>query len=492
MGGAATEISDATTTVLLEAAHFDPMTIARSVKRHGLRSEASTRFERGVDPELALEAVGRFVAILALSCPELEWVAAPLDVRGEVAPPSRVVLRAGEVTRQLGTEIDDDVARRLLEGLGFVTEVVEDGIAVTAPTSRPDVRTGAAGRADVVEEVARLYSYRKLARRTPTWPSPGGMTDRQLLRRRLRDALVGRGVLEAWTATLVSEAQVRRTHPDARLVRVTNPLAEDEAVLRTSLIPGLLDAWARNVARGTGDVRLAELGVVFAHPDDAPGRFTRGGEGGHTTLALPRETELLTVVLGQPGDDARTAVALWRVLAERLRLEDVVVRAAPAPRGWHPTRSAELVDRASGVLVGRVGEADPDVVAPLIGPVAPRRAGLLEIDLDVLSDPASARRRPDGAIVPSRFPSASIDLAFVTPAGVPAADLANALRGASDLVERVELFDVYRGGAIGEGARSLAYAVRMSAADRTLSEGEVAQARDVLIAAGERLGARLR
>ena len=94
--------------------------------------------------------------------------------------------------------------------------------------------------------------------------------------------------------------------------------------------------------------------------------------------------------------------------------------------------------------------------------------------------------------MPSRFPSASIDLAFVTPAGVPAADLANALRGASDLVERVELFDVYRGGAIGEGARSLAYAVRMSAADRTLSEGEVAQARDVLIAAGERLGARLR
>ena len=492
MGGADTEINDATTTVLLEAAHFDPMTIARSVKRHGLRSEASTRFERGVDPERALEAVGRFVALLAESCPDLEWAAAPLDVRGEVTPPSRVVLRPGEVTRQLGTEIDDDVARRLLEGLGFATETVEDGIAVTAPASRPDVRTGAAGRADVVEEVARLYGYRRLARRTPSWPTPGGMTERQVLRRRVRDALVGRGVLEAWTATLVSESHVRRTHPDARLIRVTNPLAEDEAVLRTSLIPGLLDAWARNVARGTGDVRLAELGVVFTHPDDAPGRTTRGGEGGLATLALPRETEHLTVVLGQRGDDARTAVALWRVLADRLRLEDVVVRAAVPPVGWHPTRSADLVDRASGALVGRVGEADPDVVTPLLGPAPASRVGLLEIDVDVLSDPVRTRRRPDGVVVPSRFPSASIDLAFVTPDGVPAADVAHALRGASDVVERVELFDVYRGVGIASGERSLAYGVRLSAPDRTLSEGDVTRAREALIAAGERLGARLR
>jgi phenylalanyl-tRNA synthetase beta chain len=470
------------------------MTIARSSKRHVLRSEASNRFERGVDPSLALRAAARYVAILSESAPEMQWLANPLDVRGTIPTPPTIELRGTDIGRLLGVEIANDDVTAILSGLGFSLVQRRDYLQVTAPTSRLDVRTGTEGRADVIEEIARIYSYRRLPQHNPSWPEFGGLDDRQRLRRRLLDVVVDAGALEVWTPTLGSDADFDLLDRDQPRVRVTNPLAADESVLRATQITGLVRAWAKNYERGLGDVILAEFGVVFTHPSaTSEPRMTKGGAGGTLTLALPRENERVTIVLGRPDDDAKSAVALWSVVARRLGLDDVVVRSVTeAPRGLHPTRAAALVDRESGALLGYVGEVDGDLVDRVTSGSPLRRLGLIDIDVDVLADPHLATRSPSIARVPSRFPSAVLDLAFVTPQRVHADDLAYALRHASDLVEEVTLFDVYQGPGLVEGTRSLAFNVRLNSAERTLNENEVTQCRAQLIDVAASLGAVLR
>jgi phenylalanyl-tRNA synthetase beta chain len=493
MGGSSSEISETTTEVLLEAAFFDPMTIARSSKRHRLRSEASARFERGVDPHLALRAVARFVYVLRESVPALEWLAEPLDVRGAMPEPVTVELREGDVARLLGVALETDEVTRLLEGLGFQVEPAGSTLRVTAPSARLDVRPGLAGRADVIEEIARLHGYRLLPRHVPSWPTPGGLDERQELRRRLRDVVVDLGALEAWTPTLISDREFDAAQPGVERVRITNPLAEDESVLRATMVTGLVQAWAKNVERNEGDVMLCELGAVFSHPSTSEPRLTKGGVGGDVELALPRENERLTVLLGRSEDSAVTAVALWATVAVRLGLDDVVVRTDPTPTTFmHPTRAALLVDRASSAVLGRVGEIDAQFLHTLVPGVGTRRAGVLDLDLDVLNDWSLATRRSDFASVPSRFPSALFDLAFVTPEGLHAQDLAFVLRASDALIEDVRLFDVYHDDGLPAGTRSLAYAVRVSSLERTLSESEVGEIRENLIATAATLGATLR
>lgn len=493
MGGATSEISDATTEVLVEAAYFEPMAVARSSKRHGLRSEASARFERGVDPQLALRAVGRFVAVLRASVPGLEWLVDPLDLRGEVPTPPTVELRPGDVERALGIALDPAQCERDLTGLGFVVTHDAEHTLVTAPSSRPDVRRGVAGRADVIEEIARIYGYGRLPRHTPTWPSPGGLTQRQVLRRRIRDVLVDLGVYEAWTPTLVSDEEFDLLGAGLARVRITNPLSSDESVMRATMVTGLVAAWGRNVDRGNGDVMLAEFGVVFVHPDlSEESRVTRGGAGGSVELALPGENERVTVLLGRPDDDAPRAVALWSVLAERLGLDRVVVRTVDQPaEGWHPSRTASLVDAATGAVLGLVGEVDPDLVTRLV-PGAARRVGLVDLDFDALADVRRATRRADFISEPSRYPSASVDLAFVTPRSVGSADLVDALRAASELVESIELFDVYVGATLPDDTRSLAFRVTFSSSEATLTDAEIGAHRERLIIAAATLGVTLR
>lgn len=492
MGGAASEISDATTDVLLEAAFFDPMTIARSSKRHALRSEASNRFERGVDPQLALRAVGRFVALLRESNPEVSWMAAPLDEAGIVPVRPTVNLREGDLERALGVDLDHGEVRAVLEGLRF--DVSGEGPwRVTAPSARLDVRTGAAGRADVIEEIARLYGYSRLPRRTPSWPEPGALSDRQRIRRRVRDTVVDLGVHESWTPTLGSDDDFDLLAAGQPRVRITNPLAVEESVLRSSMLVGLVRAWAKNAERGLGGVMLGELGNVFIHPDVASTpRHTRGGVRGAVSLALPQENERLSVVLARDGDDALTAVATWSALAARLGIHDVVVRSlTDTPRGFHPTRTAHLIERGTNRLVGYVGEIDPALVAA-IAAVPSRRLGVLDIDLDALVDLALDAELDQFVTVPSRFPAAIVDLAFVVAQEVHAVDLAEVLIAASEYVEDVTLFDVYRGDSLPAGKRSLAYNVRFSSMAKTLSEGDVAGARAALIEAARALGAELR
>jgi phenylalanyl-tRNA synthetase beta chain len=466
MGGASSEIADSTSTVLLEAAWFTPRAVARTSVRLGLRTEASVRFERGVDPDVTERAVARFCE-LAAEVGGGSPVGASADVRGTVPVPAPVVVRTDRVNAILGTALRPEQVSGYLEPIGFRCRSAADAtFAVTIPSWRPDCER----EIDVVEEVGRHHGYDRITRTLPrTTAVGGGLTPYQRDRRTVRTLLAGLGVSEAWANSFLTPEDLTRAGLPAVAVEVENPLAQEESALRTSLLPGLLRALATNASHRNPDVRLFEIGHVFLPPPLEEER--------------PPEPEHLAVVLA--GRPAPEATRVWTVLAdafglERLRLEPAAVA------GLHPTRSARICDGETAV--GALGEIDPDVLAAhdLEGPAA-----WFEVDLGAL---LTLPRRPRVHRPVSRYPSAEEDLAFVVDEAVPAAAVLEVLRGsAGELLEDAWLFDVYRGPQLGEGSRSLAFRVRFSALDHTLAEDELAGLRTRCIEAVESsLPARLR
>jgi phenylalanyl-tRNA synthetase beta chain len=484
MGGAAAEIGPTTERVLLECAWFEPTAIARTGNRLGLHSEARTRFERGVDPEIADRAVARFCALLR-TVPGGEGLrhGPTVDVRDPRLPRGQTIrLRTARVNAILGIRLESAEIAARLAPLGFRSVPVDDGFDVTVPTWRLEV----AREIDLIEEVARMWGYRRIPRTVPAGAArrTGGLTARQRERRRIRQVLTGAGLDEAWTTTFLGPGDLERAGlvPDA--VGVANPLDRSESLLRTSLRPGLLKALRFNVDRQLDDLALFEIGRVFAPPS--------GGR------IVPDESELLGAILLPPAaanseaadsgaadsTAVGSAVRIWQWLHAALRLESPNVEAASIP-GLHPGRSARLL--GAGEVLGEVGEVDPDGVSAygLSG-----RVGWLGLSLDALE---AAPRRPKLAHDVSRFPPSDIDLAFVVPHDVPAAHVAAALRRVGDeAIEEVSLFDVYRGERLGAGRRSLAFRVRVRAADHTLSDAELDELRARLIAGAEATGATLR
>jgi phenylalanyl-tRNA synthetase beta chain len=510
MGGASSEISASTNEVLLEAAYFTPMAIARTSKRLGLRTEASARFERGVDPGGIEASVHRFIELLAESVPGLKVADGILDVADGVPQPFALHVPVARVQRQIGVPLTGAEIAALLDPIGFTTQAGDpEHLTVLVPTNRPDVRPAPYGIDDVIEEVARMFGYANIPRHSPTWPQPGHLTSLQRSRRLVKSVLCGIGASEGWTNTFVSEEAHRRVGLTGPAVRVSNPLIAEEPFLRRSLMPGLLGALAYNASRRQGAIRLFEVGVVFSHPGDgAPRVVERSGSGGSQTAVLPGERELLSAVFAYDGDDARSAVVVWRVLADAFRLSGVQLVAPaegePASPGLHPTRSARLVAHApareDGRTIGAVGEIDPDVAASFGlthatgAGVASRRIGWLEVDLGRIFDEDVVARRAMVASAVSRFPSSDIDLALVVDDAVPADAVAEVLGAAAgDLLESVALFDVYRGPGIAEGRRSLAFRLRFCSLDHTLTDDEVGELRTRCIeAAAKEFGATLR
>ncbi|HTX64049.1 MAG TPA: phenylalanine--tRNA ligase subunit beta, partial [Acidimicrobiales bacterium] len=287
MGGESSEISDSTTRVLLEAAYFSPMAIARTSKRLGLRTEASARFERGCDPWGIDRAADRFCELL-----DAPTATGTLDVRGSVPQPERIDVPLRRVRAVLGVEVDAEQAASLIEPLGFGAEPGDAGLLVTVPTNRPDVRPAPHGVDDVIEEIARTYGYSRIPRHQPSWPEPGGLSSYQRDRRSLADAMCGVGALEAWTATLVDDGDHVTMGLHGPSVEVSNPIVKEEAWLRRSMLPGLVRALVWNVNRRQGGVRLFEIGTVFSHPDDPDDpdeepRTARGGAAGSHAAVLP-------------------------------------------------------------------------------------------------------------------------------------------------------------------------------------------------------------
>lgn len=497
MGGASTEISAGTEVVLLEAAWWNPPDIARTSRRLGLRSEASARFEAGVDPEIAPWALERFAELAAPGGATL----APELVQAQGNLPSRptVRVRTGRVNAILGTELTAGEMRACLEPIGFEvapagtdssTAIPADaGIHssadspgstgaplttsprsypgevwdVTVPSWRPDSST----EIDVIEEVGRLWSYGRIARTVSKSPHPGGLTAHQRARRRVHEVLAGFGLMEAMPLPFLAPGDLERCGLPAGGITVTNPLVAEESVMRTSLRPGLLKAVAYNAARRQPGVALFEIGHAHAPGD---------GE-------LPAESDHLAVALA--GREAPAAAALWERLRRAIAFAPTEVR-NEATAGMHPTRSAVLI--AGGETVGLLGEIDPAVTEAFD---IDERVAWLECDLgrlleSHLDDPRYRQ--------PSRFPSSDIDLAFVIDDATPAAAVEAALRrAAGEALVTLHLFDVFRDlDRLGAGCRSIAWRLRLQAADRTLTDAEVGEIRAACIKAATTTGATLR
>ncbi len=449
MGGAASEIDDATTDVLLEMAWFHPIGIVKSSRRHKLRSEASARFEKGVDPEIADLAMRRFAELLGATLEDGAAVAS-----GSLPERAPVRVRTARVARLLGSDLGVARIVEVLHPIGFTTTPAGDDLDVEIPSWRYDSAT----EIDVIEEVARHHGYSALGRTLPRAATTGRLSTRQSDRRRLRSMLVGRGLSEAMPMPFLAPGELVRCGLADDGITIANPLVAEQSVLRTSLLPGLVGAVAYNWSHRNHGVRLFEVGHTFVRPamPDAD---------------LPDEREWLGVVVA--GADATEAVQLWHFVAEALGLEGVRVDNGEVP-GLHPTRSATL--RLGALAVGALGEVDPGV---LDAHSIAERVAYLELDLDTtLAQPHREHMyRPF-----SLYPSSDIDLAFEVDDDVPASAVADTIRAAGgDRLRSVRLFDVYRGQGVADGHRSLAYTLRFQAPDRTLTEADVAKARTTII-----------
>ena len=462
MGGQNTEISDTTTVVALETAYFEPVGIMKSVQRLALRSEASARNERGIDP-LGIDAsIARFVELLRLTCPELVVHDGFVDARTSSMPEALTIpVRPVRVGAMLGRPFMASEISSLIEPIGFRCATDGAHLSVAVPSWRPDCTL----EIDIVEEVARLFGYENVGKSVPKSTLPGGLSPMQQRRRRVRDVLLGLGISEAMPHPFLADGDLERAGLSTDAVRLVNPLVIGDDVLRTSLRPGLLKAVAFNESHRRSGVSLFEIGHVYPPSDDV----------------LPAEYESVAVVMA--GVESPRAVAVWRELASAMgwgaRLDQSNV-----PAGLHPTRSATL--SVGRDVVGAVGEIHPDVLDAF---EVSERVAVVELNLSILLavDPKVAQWKPT-----SRFPSSDVDLAFSVPASVTAEKVEKALRQAAGaILASLELFDVYRADASAE-SRSLAFRLRLQASDRTLTDADIAGVRDKCVAAASKLGATLR
>ena len=506
MGGANTEIGPTTTEVVLEAAHFDPVAVSRTGRRLGLTSEAAKRFERGVDP--TIQAVAAWRAAVLLAEHGGARTTGSTDV-GRPALPAPLRMAADHPDRVAGAAYGQAVVIRRLEDVGCSVHQVDGSaeLEVQPPPWRPDL----VQPNDLAEEVIRLEGYEHLPSVLPLAPAGRGLTERQRMRRRVGRALAASGYVEVLPSPFIGTEILDGLGIDTdderrRLVRIANPLSDEEPYLRPLLLADLLPTLRRNVGRGAPDVALFELGKVFIERPDgrpAPDGVPRPSvehrpsdeELARLDAILPLQPEHVAVVLAgarEPGGWWGSAASVsWadaveaaRVVADAVGVEVTVRSADQAP--WHPGRCAAI--ERDGVVVGWAGELHPRVTAALD---VPARTSAMELDLEVL---ARAIGDPVPAPTVSTYPPAKEDLALVVESHVPAAEVGAAVRaGAGDLLEDLRLFDVYTGDQVGPGHKSLAFHLRLRAPDRTLTAEEAADVRDGAVReAAARTGARLR
>jgi phenylalanyl-tRNA synthetase beta chain len=512
MGGASSEVSETTTDVLVEAAHFDQITVARTARRHKLSSEAAKRFERGVDPLLPPVAAQRVVELLVeLGGGTADAAVSDLDTTAEATLQKPIQLKVTEPTRLSGVEYTPEQVRSTLEEIGATVEatsVIEpvEVLTVTPPTWRPDL-TDSAG---LVEEVVRIQGYDQIPSVLPSAPGGRGLTTEQRTRRSVARALAEAGFVETLSYPFVGVPEydaLGLPDDDPRRVslRLVNPMADDKPLMRSNLLVTLLDTVRRNVSRGITDLAVYEIGLVTRPAVGSPAAPVLPGGVRPTAeqlaalaAAVPDQPRRVAGVLTGKRELAgwwgsgraagwADALAAARLVADRAGV-DVVVSADPDHMPWHPGRCARL-ELTDGTLVGHAGELHPKVVESL---GLPTRAAAFEVDLSVLV--AAAPGEPVVAASVSAFPAAKEDLAFVVDGDVPAEAVRSAIiAGAGELLEDLALFDVFTGEQVGEGKKSLAYSLRLRAADRTLSAKEVRAVRDAVVeSAAGRVGAVLR
>ncbi len=459
MGSAPAEVHPGTRDVLLESAYFEPKGVMRTSRRLGLQTEASLRFGRGADPELPPKGAALASRLIA------EWaggvvLAGAVDV-GEAPARRWRSVRPARASAVLGDAVSDGDVREVFEQLGLRVGQPNGEVQVEIPGYRVDLDR----EVDLIEEIARVRGYDRLDSTLPGIKQPGGMAPTYALRRTVREALVRAGLREAISLSFASAGDLALMgHGDG--LRVANPISAEEALLRTSLVPALLGAARRNVARGVRGVSLFEVGHVFLHGDPVDERESAAG-----LLTGPADGSVMDPERAFDFFDAKGAL---EALMKGLGVRDWRTGAA-LPGPYHPARSAGVI--AGGDLIGAVGEVHPRVAErfDLPDPVA-----IFEVDVSSLgrrfSRPVLYRDVP-------RFPAVHRDLAFVMDEAVPAGTVLETLGEAGGgRVGAVRLFDVFSGSPIPQGRKSLGFSVEFRAPDRTLTDEEADEAVGAIVA----------
>jgi len=468
MGGLESEISDATVDVLLESARFDPRNNRRTARRHGLSSDSSYRYQRGIDPEITAWASRRACALI-MELAGGQLLSGSAQLRFDTAETPEVTLRAARTRLLLGIELPTETAARILSGLG-IDVLARDGRQVTVRI--PSWRSDLSREIDLIEEVARIHGYDRIAETTSMPVRPSAPDPSRTAERRARLLLAGQGFTEAMTYTLIAPDPVQRAQPwsVAEPIAVRNPVTNERSHLRQTTMANLLGVKAFNAAHGTPAVDLFELGRVhLGQPDQE----------------LPREMTALAVLTDR-DDGLRVLKGVLANLCDELGLQEDIEEEAG---GRGPFDAEECVQfRLNGSLLGVAGVVSRAIADRLD---LNTRPALMEIDLRLLTDNAHLARayRP----IPT-YPATRRDLAVVVADNVRWADVRRCVEAARpDVLEAVDYLSTYRGEAIPAGHKSLALALTLRCADRTITAAEAEQARDVVLhALSDRLGARLR
>lgn len=483
MGGLESEISESTKHVVIECAYFDPRSVRRTSRRLGLHTDASHRFERGVDPNDVQYVLARAAARMGRYSP-LGSVALrdALDAYPNHVLRRRVTLRRERLDQLLGVQVPKGVPARVLEGIGCTVDSNTDAeLKVQVPTWRPDIGAyPVAAEADLIEEVGRIWGYDNIPDHLPhVLPSREGTPERILFERASREAAVSAGLLEVVTLSFTSADELARARVSKKAVPLRNPLGEDRGLLRTSLLPGLAAVASRSLRRQVEDVSLFELGRVFT-PVDAD---------------LPHERAVLAVLLagerhGWIGEEREVdfydlkgtleaIAAAWGAPLNLVGQVDV---------GFlHPRRCATVT--VADKRVGLMGELHPEVCEAL---EIDGRAMYGQLDVEELRHAVESMDRAH-AVEPPRVPAVHRDIALLVPETVAAGELASAMSAAAGgIAESVRLFDLYRGESIGEGHKSLAFRILYRDPTTTLTDKQVDKLHAKVAKSVARFGAKVR
>jgi phenylalanyl-tRNA synthetase beta chain len=480
MGGASTEVSESTTRVLIEAAHFDGISVARTARRQKLFSEASKRYERGVDPKIGEIAAARVIELLVAHAGATAGTLGANHI--DLDPENEIFLPNGFAGSVMGVDYSSAEIKKVLQDIGATVKEGDSGLVVLAPSWRPDLQH----KTDLVEEIGRITGYDRIGSVLPVAPPGRGLTRQQQFTRSALNLLAAAGCTEVLSYPFVSASSNDLFADSSKSVSLANPLQEESGQLRMSLLPGLIETARRNLSRGLTDLAIVEQGSVFvagkSKPSFFPGTANRptAQELSNLQAGIPSQPKhiaglfLGARVIGKTNQKSLTsgiedAMEAARVIGLAVGVEFIIRQSTP--RGLHPGRSGDLLvgDR----VVGVVGELNPSVSKDRD---LPRTVGVFEIDLDALfeSAPVSIVARPFGTL-----PAATQDLSLVVDIATPAADVLAAVeQGAGELLESIVLTDDYRGPNVQEGSKSLTFALRFRAMDRTLTQAEASEARD--------------
>jgi len=482
MGGENSEVTDGTTDVLLESAYFEPTGVRRTSKRLGLATESSRRFERGVDPSGVVEALHRLAALIieiAGGTPTTDWV----DRYPKRIAARRLALAASEANRILGTDIEAAAMAKYLRRLGFgVTGPKGGRVSVTVPTGRPDITRPI----DLIEEIARVHGYSKIAETMPAVPMKPIVRPRHSkYETAVRNAMIGSGLTEIVTYGFTSEEALEpfrslSTEP----IKVANPLSNENGVMITTLVPNVIQTVALNLMRQRTDARFFTLQRVYLRTKaldsvEEP-RMVCGAITGHRYPgSWDRSKEMVDFY------DVKIAV---ETAVDSLGLDDeVIYQRGPAPGFLHPGRFAYVL--LGGSRMGYVGQIHPDLANRLD---LTQDVYVFELDFEKLAERAQSEMPRYEEF--SRFPFVTRDIAIVLDEQIPFYEVEKVISdGGVKILDDVELFDVFEGGALPKGARSLGIALRFSRGDRTLTDEEVNAAQERIVGdLSAKLGAELR